>query len=318
MHGVIPWEACCRIELRTGDLLIFPSWVQTSILVLPPAANAARSGNQPAPVNRVAQADAASLDLGFAPGFGAADAPPPPRSAAASVMHLALPGFPPATASAVLPLRIPMAPPATPRRALQGDPPADADAGTCDTFDYLWYMYGSPVSVHNLEDVDPTLDLVQLRQLALAAFEAFRRCFPKDGNDDDHEYPGSLGDDLFAYQSHWPNTREYPCTGGLDGQAATDREEAWQRAFATYVMGAMHKRMLTAGASPAPVQCDTLNKTRSGRPVRLHPCRCRHACTLVLGWAFRVGPGPASVAHGRSTDAAEPQGRWCRLCHHRR
>lgn len=339
--------------------MIFPSWVQTSILILPPerpsAGDAGRASEQPAPTNHVTQADRAELELGFAAGFSAADAAPPPRSAAASILHLALPGDPPATASGVLPLRIEtprvaagrrlrseddpdaepdtqqdgqpdeqpheqpdeqpheqpddqpddqpdeqpeenpdtdshvqpvvdsdahsdaqpdLQPDAQPTTQLDAQPdthpddpapppehatdtavggspqapPAPLDLGTCDTFEHLWYMYGSPVSVHNLEAVDPELDLVKLRDLALAAFEAFRRCFPEDGNDAEHGYPGSLGDDLFAYQSHWPNTRDYPCAGGLEGAAAVEREEEWQRAFATYVMGAMHQRMLTAGA----------------------------------------------------------------------
>eukprot|EP00892_Ulva_mutabilis_P005564 jgi/Ulvmu1/337/UM001_0341.1 len=210
-----------KVELRTGDLLIFPSWVQTSILVLPPSTHAAARGKAPPAPNRVAQAAAAGLALGFAPGFGAADAPPPPQAASASVLHLALPGYPPATAAAVLPLRIP------PSR------PSPTPAPAAD----------SPTPPRR---ANPPPTSEPLRVLAMAAFEAFRRCFPEDGNDDEHEYPGSLGDDLFAYQSHWPNTRDYPCTGGLAGADAEERAGEWQRAFATYVMGAMHQRMLTA------------------------------------------------------------------------
>lgn len=288
-----PRAAPCRIELKTGALLVFPSWVQTSILVLPPAKPSAssRTFRAPVPPNHVAQADREGRDLGFAPGFAAADAAPPPLSAAASILHLALPGDPTATAAAVVPLRVPTPPPTGLRRLRTSNPdmpetPPDTpletppqtppqappeptpntahhsnsganpgarptgDLGTCDIFETLWYMYGSPVSVHNLEDVDPDLDLVVLRELALTAFDAFRRCFKEDGNDAEHGYPGSLGDDLFAYQSHWPNTRDYPCTAGLKGAAAAEREEEWQRAFSTYVMGATHQRMLTAGAHP--------------------------------------------------------------------
>lgn len=281
-----PLPAPCRIELKTGALIMFPSWVQASILVLPPAkpTAASRTFRPPVPRNHVAQADRDGRDLGFAPGFAAADAAPPPMSAAASILHLALPGDPTATAAAVVPLHIPTPPPAGLRRLRASDPdvpdtppqtppetsqetPPDAahsssggggadpssqpaaNVGTCDVFENLWYMYGSPVSVHNLEDVDPELDLVALRELAASAFDAFRRCFKDNGNDADHGIPGSLGDDLFAYQAHWPNTRDYPCTAGLEGAAAEEREEQWHRAFEAYV-GAMHQRMLTAGTRP--------------------------------------------------------------------
>lgn len=95
--------------------------------------------------------------------------------------------------------------------------------------------------------VDPQLDLHALRSLALAAFEAFRNCLPNKGEEFDRESPGSLGDELFDWQTRWPDPGSTPCDGGRPGPVGQKIEKEWRAAYAAYLHSEAHVHMLRAG-----------------------------------------------------------------------
>lgn len=108
--------------------------------------------------------------------------------------------------------------------------------------------------LHNLQaypllgvQVDPQLDVHALRSLALTAFEAFKNCLPNKGEEFNRESPGSLGDELFEWQSRWPDAASSPCNGGNPGQNSAQLEREWRTAFSAYVGSDEHDRMLRAG-----------------------------------------------------------------------
>lgn len=95
--------------------------------------------------------------------------------------------------------------------------------------------------------VDPQLDLHALRSLALTAFEAFKNCLPDRGEQFDRASPGSLGDELFAWQSSWPDAGTTPCDGGQPGSIGQQVEREWRAAYTAYLESDEHSHMLRAG-----------------------------------------------------------------------
>lgn len=95
--------------------------------------------------------------------------------------------------------------------------------------------------------VDPQLNLHALRTLALTAFKAFKSCLPNKGEEFDRESPGSLGDELFEWQSNWPEPGSIPCDGGQPGPIGQRMEKEWRAAYSAYLDSEEHAHMLRAG-----------------------------------------------------------------------
>jgi hypothetical protein len=95
--------------------------------------------------------------------------------------------------------------------------------------------------------VDPQLNLQALLTLALAAFDAFKNCLPLKGEQFDREVPGSLGDELYDWQSQWPYPGSTPCDGGQPGPIGEQLEREWHAAYSAYIGSEEHAHMLRAG-----------------------------------------------------------------------
>lgn len=117
--------------------------------------------------------------------------------------------------------------------------------------------------------VDPQLDLHALRSLALAAFAAFRNCLPNKGEEFDRESPGSLGDEMFDWQTKWPDPGSTPCDGGQPGPVGREIEKQWRAAYTAYLDSETHTRMLQAGKY---VHC--VCAVPSLEPARCLVCGC--------------------------------------------
>lgn len=99
--------------MRSGDLVLLPPWILTSILAVPPLSRGKIGPREPPTMHQyVKRAFERSRYLGFDSSMNLEDFPHPPHATHAAILHLALPGDPSLSAGSILPMHMgPLPPP---------------------------------------------------------------------------------------------------------------------------------------------------------------------------------------------------------------